>query len=141
MSLDSEYQLNTRRISRTLWALIGVSLFFWIGYEDRSTFIPVSLGGLIAAALSLYLGRHISTERFSWLREGIVTVLVGLVAGTLAMPLAGLAILVKISLHSHVPPDFSWAQVLAVLGRTPIWAGAGALAGSSLALWREKRLD
>ena len=52
------------------------------------------------------------------------------------MPMAALSMLVKVSLHGHVPPDFSTADVLAVIGRTPIWAGAGALMGFAVALFR-----
>lgn len=141
MNLDHGAQNNSRRISRVLWAIIGVSIFFWIGYEDRSTFIPIVLGGMIAAGISLSLGSGNIVGRIPWLREGIKTVFVGLVAGSLAMPLAALAILVKISLHGHVPPDFSTVQVLAVLGRTPIWAWAGILGGVSLALWRRNHLE
>jgi len=141
MRLDHEIQIITRRIRRALWALIGAGIFFWIGYEDRSTFIPIILGVLIAAALSLNLGHIISTGRLRWPRVSVGIVIVGLVAGMLAMPLAAILILVKISLHGHIPPDFTLVQVLAVLGRTPVWAGVGTLIGLSLALWIRHHQD
>jgi hypothetical protein len=141
MISDQLNPINSRRLHRVLWALIGASLFFWIGYEDRSTFIPVLLGGMIAAAMSVDLGRVMLSGKIAWMRKKTGRVLVGLIAGTLAMPLAALAILVKISLHGHEPSDFTLAQVLAVLGRTPIWAGAGTLIGISAAIWRPIRRD
>ena len=141
MRFDHEVQIITRRISRALWAIIGASIFFWIGYEDRSTFIPILLGGLIAVTLSLNLGHIISTGRLRWPGTSVGIVIAGLVAGTLAMPLAAILILVKISLHGHIPPDFTLVHVLAVLGRTPVWAGAGTLIGYSLVLWTRNRQD
>jgi hypothetical protein len=122
--------------------MIGVGGFFWIGYEDRSTLGPILFGGLVTSALSLQVvARFLSgtTERatgptFSYL-------LLGLSAGALAMPLAALSMLVKVSLHGHVPPDFSAAQVLTVLERTPVWSVAGALAGSAAVLAGKIRSD
>jgi hypothetical protein len=121
----------------TLWAVIGVSVFFWIGYEDRTTIAPILLGGSLALALAFQLGQLSFMGSALYPRRRIAEYLMlGMSAGALAMPIAALSILVKVSLHSHVPPDFSQADVLAVLRRTPIWAGAGALIGFAVALSR-----
>jgi hypothetical protein len=121
----------------TLWAAIGVSIFFWIGYEDRTIIAPVLLGGFLALALASQWGQRFLFRRAAWSRRQIAEyLLLGLSAGALAMPMAALSMLVKVSLHGHVPPDFSTADVLAVIGRTPIWAGAGALMGFAVALFR-----
>ena len=127
---------------RGLWIGLGILLFFWIGYEDRNLVLPVLLGGLIAFALALEFGtrfRRLAVENPSAMRWEAI--LIGFLAGTLAMPIAALSMLVKLSLHAHVPTDFSLGQVLAVLGRTPLWAGAGSLVGLATALgqriWNE----
>lgn len=126
------------RLRRGLWVTIGVVLFFWIGYEDRTTVTPILIGGLLATALSFDLAPRIRSGKIPGLhsRLGVCT-LTGLISGALAMPLAALCMLVKLSLHSHVPPEYSAIQVLAVLERFPVWAGAGALAGLALALIRK----
>ncbi len=127
---------------RGLWIGIGIFLFFWIGYEDRNLVLPVLIGGLIALALALELGpryRKVDVENPSAGRWEAI--LIGLLAGTLAMPIAALSMLVKLSLHAHVPADFSLGQVLSVLGRTPIWAGVGGLAGLAAALSRRVRYE
>jgi hypothetical protein len=126
-----------RLLRTTLWAAIGVSIFFWIGYEDRTIIAPVLLGGFLALALASQWGQRFLFRRVAWSRRQIADyLLLGLSAGALAMPMAALSMLVKVSLHGHVPPDFSTADVLAVIGRTPIWAGAGALMGFAIALFR-----
>jgi hypothetical protein len=126
-----------RLLRTTLWAAIGVSIFFWIGYEDRTIIAPVLLGGFLALALASQWGQRFLFRRAAWSRRQIAEyLLLGLSAGALAMPMAALSMLVKVSLHGHVPPDFSTADVLAVIGRTPIWAGAGALMGFAVALFR-----
>jgi hypothetical protein len=123
-------EISVRRISRTLWAVSGLSVVFWIGYEDHSIFIPVLIGGLIATALSLRFWSRALLVSKGWRHSQTgANLLLGLLAGALVMPLAAVSMLVKVSLHGHVPPDFSAAQVLMVLGRTPIWVGAGALVG------------
>lgn len=129
-----------RLLRAVLWAAIGVSVFFWIGYEDRTIIAPVMLGGSLALALAFQLGQRFLFRRADLSRRWIAEYLLfGLFAGALAMPMAALSMLVKVSLHGHVPPDFSTAYVLAVLGRTPIWAGAGALMGFAVILFRQVR--
>lgn len=113
-----------------LWIVIGVSVFFWIGYEDRTTVAPVLLGGSLALALAIQVGQRFLMRSAATSRKRIVEyLLLGVFFGALAMPIAVLSILVKVSLHGHVPPDFSLVDTLAVLRRTPIWAGVGGLVG------------
>ena len=120
-----------------LWAAIGVSVFLWIGYEDRTTIAPVLLGGSLALALALQLGRRFLFRSVEYSKKRMAGyLLLGIFAGALAMPIAAISILVKVSLHGHVPPDFSLADVLAVLRRTPIWAGVGALVGLAVVFSR-----
>ena len=72
-----------------LWAVIGVSVFFWIGYEDRTTIAPILLGGSIALALALQLGQRFLNKNVITTRKLIAEyLLLGLFAGVLAMPFA-----------------------------------------------------
>lgn len=128
-----------RGAQRVLWALLGVGVFFWVGYEDRTIVFPVLLGSTLALVLALKASTRI-TPGASPARMWAFTLL-GLLAGTVMMPLAALSMLVKVSLHAHVPPEFSLAQVMAVLGRTPIWGGAGALAGLAVGLLEGKAAE
>ena len=130
------------RLRRGLWVTIGVVLFFWIGYEDRTTVTPILIGGLIAVALSFNLAQRIRPGKSPGLRIRVgACTLTGLISGALAMPLAALCMLVKVSLHSHVPPEYSAIQVLAVLERFPVWAGAGALTGLAAALMHNMHMN
>lgn len=140
MADDTNKPVIYNRLNRALWFVIGVILFFWIGYEDQSTTGPVLLGSLIAGGMSFPVHERLARIRWTaFQRRGLTSVLTGLMAGALAMPMAALAMLVKVSIHSHVPPDFTSVQVLAVLTRTPIWAGAGLLIGLAASLWQRIR--
>lgn len=137
MNSDQKNSSLTNVLQRTFWILIGMSTFIWFGHEDRSTCFPILLGGLISLMLALDLGkkclqRHAHNPR----NRMVIFLLTGASAGLLAMPLAAISMLVKISIHDHTPPDFSLAQLLSALGRTPIWALAGTLIGFALGLWR-----
>jgi hypothetical protein len=60
--------------------------------------------------------------------------LAGAAAGALAGPIEAVLILLKVGLHAHPVPDFSTADVVAVLSRIPIWTAAGGLLGAGAAL-------
>lgn len=140
MADDANKPMIHNRLQQVGWFVIGLILFFWIGYEDRTTTGPILVGGLMAIGLSFTVYDRL--KGIGWTafqRSGLASVLAGLFAGTLAMPLAALAMLVKVSLHSHVPPDFTGAQVLTVLQRTSIWALVGTLIGLALRLYKQLR--
>jgi hypothetical protein len=116
--------------------LTGFLIFIWVGIEDRSSVGPVLVGGMIALSLSTNIGQRLAKiQNVRSIGRPGHYVLTGLVAGALAMPLAALAMLVIVSLHGHVPPDFTAAQVLDVLAHTPVWTMAGSLISLGL-LWR-----
>ena len=71
----------------------------------------------------------------------VVFLMTGFFAGMLAMPLAAMSMLIKISFHSHVPPDFTAEQILSVLGKIPVWAVAGSLIGISVGLLMARDLE
>jgi hypothetical protein len=141
MNGDQENRKCLNLLMRAFWMAIGMSVFVWLGYEDRSTRFPVLLGVLISFLLALHLGKDFLPKRAKSPKSWLYFLLTGLSAGLLAMPLAVICMLVKISLHGHVPPDFTAAQVTAVLGKTPIWAMAGALVGFSVGLIRTGKVE
>jgi hypothetical protein len=138
--MSQSYPISIRMKSRVLWTLIGIGVFFWIAHEDCTTTLPVILGGLIALGLALEFEQRFLSGISGWSNRLLAYPLLGLATGALAMPLSVLSMLVKLSLHSHVPPEYSVAQVIAVLGRTWIWSGAGAMVGTALMLvhWARK---
>lgn len=122
--------LWTRRLT---WLLFGALWFLWLGFEERST--------LPAFVLASVLGLVLYVEGWSrWSLgsqggdRGLRKAALGLAVGAAIAPLAGLFMLMKVSLHTHQQPDFTLEQVLQTLARTPAWAAAGLLVGSALAL-------
>jgi hypothetical protein len=102
----------------------------WLTLEEKSRLgaLPFALpwAGLIAARIRLPIrGQAVEMS----VRGGL--------AGGLAGPLAGLLMLLKISLHSHVQPDYELGDVLAVLTWTPAGAILGGVFGAGLALVRQ----
>jgi hypothetical protein len=69
-------------------------------------------------------------------RQLALCVLVGTLAGLMVAPLALLLMAFKTGLHGHGTPDFTPAQVQAVLLYSPAWGGSGLLLGLGSGLWR-----
>jgi len=124
--------------SRALTALtfvFGGAFFVWISYED-TTLIPVTLLG---AALPLIFLAHFLTRRFGGAplpaRKGMLLLGAGgLLVGCLTPLTIAVLMGLKVSLHSHVNPDYPPEAVLGVMARTPVWALGGLLLGTALAL-------
>lgn len=122
-------------IVRGLWAIAGLAWFLWLGYEDVGLQVVLGLAGWISLAYVVTLwnrwgGGDRTVAGRTLIRAGIT----GLVGGATAPPLADILMLVKISLHSHVVPDFTARDLGAVLARTPVWALAGLAVGLALGL-------
>ena len=104
----------------------------WFGIEDESPALPAAFGAGGAALVVFQAAERswsegpIQGRSTRWLARMAGS---GLLVGGLAPALAAALMLVKISLHSHATPDFTLGEILGLLWRTPIWAGAGALAG------------
>jgi hypothetical protein len=128
----------SKRANQALLALIGLYIFIWIGLEDRTLVLPIILGALIATAIGLRLWRW-QPGKALVIPEVTRYGFVGLISGSLAMPIASLGMLVKVSLHSHVPPDFTSSEVLEVLRHTPVWGLVGLLVGVAFGLWKRSR--
>jgi hypothetical protein len=129
-----------------------LALFIWFGIEDTSLAFVAALG-VGGAAL---IGGRAARDAWQALGEDRADSpgdlrpdpahqrlaslgLYGLAAGALAPALSAALMVVKISLHSHATPDFSLEEVMGLLWRAPVWAGAGLLAGLGLGLWRLAR--
>ena len=115
--------------------LFGLAFFFWIGAED-ATLVAVTLLG---AALPALLLAHFLTRRFGGapLRARKAYLLLtagGLLAGCAAPLTISIFMALKVSLHSHAYPDYPPEVVFDVMSRTPVWALAGLLCGTALAL-------
>ena len=121
---------------RTLWALAGLIWFVWLGFEDRGVQAVV----IVAAGIALPLGFQLFA---TWQRLPVHTqaawmlrsVLSGVSAGILVIPIAIVLALIKISLHQHDVPDFSGMDLQNLLPRTPFWLLAGLLFGAAGGVW------
>jgi len=102
----------------------------WLTVEEKSRLgawlFALPWAGLMAARIR----RPIRGRAVEMLSRGAL-------AGALAGPLAGLLMLLKISLHSHVQPDYELGDVIAVLTWAPVGAIVGAVFGAGLALVRK----
>lgn len=131
-----------------LTLVYGVVLFLWLTPED-SIFLAAVLGALGSALGALHMvycfGRR-DSGRAAWLRRRAAlnaerfpvpaSALAGAGIGILTALCTALIMLVKTSLHSHLYPDYPLGVLIGILVRAPVWAAAGALAGTAVALWR-----
>jgi hypothetical protein len=116
--------------SRFAWGIAGVFWFLWLAYEDQgqSAVLLVSMLITIASGVTL-LGRWLGVEEMSRKSVLIRSAMTGLGSGGAVGPFAAILITVKVALHAHPQADFTIEDVIQVLERIPIWAGAGLLVG------------
>lgn len=118
---------------RTATLLWGVYALVWLSLEGN-----VVADGLLAgwglALLALWAaarrwgGRSVSAGQVAALGAAV-----GLAWGVALGPAVLLLMAVKTGLHAH-GPEYSAAQIAAVVGQWPLWIGAGTLAGAGLGL-------
>ena len=118
------------RAATLLW---GVYALVWLALEGH-----VARDGLLAgwgvallalwAAARLLGGRELSTGQVVALGAAA-----GLAWGVALGPAVLLLMAVKTGLHAH-GPEYSAAQIAAVVGQWPFWVGAGVLAGMGLGM-------
>lgn len=135
---------------RGAWGVAGLLWFFWLGYEDRGPGMVLFLAAVMSVAGGLtglarwgarggstlregsrHLGEALSAK--GWRNPGAMWLAksswVGVAAGAAVGPLAALLMLLKTSLHNHPYLDFTGADLVAAVSRTPVWAAAGLLTG------------
>jgi len=119
---------RSRWLRRGAWAVAGAVWLIWLGYEDPGPGTPLAMAAILAAAWGF------DAVVWEWGRRAATRLLlIGLASGAAVGPLAALLMLIKTSIHSHPFPDFTPADLGAAIGRTPVWAGIGLLAGAAAA--------
>ena len=122
--------LSTLRAATLLWSLYAL---VWTRLE-ASLLRDGLLAGWGLALLALWRMARAFGERE--VAAGWVAALgaaVGLAWGAALGPAVLLLMAVKTGLHAH-GPEYSAAQIAAVVGQWPLWIGAGTLAGAGLGL-------
>lgn len=116
--------------------VLGIATLFWLPVEDlnerRVLFFAATICALVAARYLIVA--PLTTRLVLW-----YYIFVGTLAGLVVSPVAVLLMAFKSGLHGHATPDFTPAQVVAVLWRAPVWGGSGFLLGLSAGLWRKFR--
>ena len=128
---------GTTRQIRLLAILLGIILLAWVSVEDQS----VTLALLFAAGLCMLAAGEwlASSPRFSSGKGWLAYPLAGLVSGASTAPIALVLMAIKTGLHGHSVPDYTPAQMSAVLISFPIWTGAGAIIGLGAGMWFKNR--
>ncbi len=122
--------LRAHRILRLAVILLGVVILLWLSFEDQDERRAILLAALLSTLGAVATGMHFS----GWLR-GYWLVILGAVFGFLVPLLAVLLMVIKTGLHGHGVPDFTLAQITAVLRLIPVWSGVGVLVGGAAALF------
>lgn len=116
-----------------MWIVTGLSLFLWVGVEDRSRGFVLGVALLIALSLALSLWYRIDhAAGAGGSKRLVIAAVLGAGAGFLWPLIAGLLILMKISLHTHPVPDFEVGDLRALLESVPWRAGIGTFIGLGL---------
>jgi len=123
------------RALRWLFLAWGAAILIWLSMEDNNA-IPVAV---LATGASLLLT---TAQTMRWLQTYPIqrryrlpgALLFGAAAGAGAAITTAILMLLKTGLHSHVAPDYTFAQMLGMVERAPLWALAGALVALGVAL-------
>ena len=126
--------LPARRRMRLGAILLGVMILLWLSIEDRDERRAVFLAAMLST-----LGALVTGLRFGARLRGYWYILLGGTFGLLVPLLAVLLMVVKTGLHGHSVPDFTLAQISAVLRQIPVWSVVGLLVGGAAALFDRTR--
>ncbi|MCJ7512285.1 MAG: hypothetical protein MUO23_04875 [Anaerolineales bacterium] len=115
-------------------AAVGLVSFAWLATEARQlTAVLVLAAALTVTAAGPRAGRWVTKKR-SGLPRLAAAGLAGCGIGACVPWVAAGLMLVKVSLHSHAQTEFSTDELIAVLGRIPVWAVGGGLLGGAAVL-------
>ena len=119
-------------IPRVWAAVVALACFAWLMSESSQIPAALLLSAVLVASLGVRRAARRSATAPAGMRRVGVAALAGCILGALVPLLATAMMLVKVALHSHGQPDFSPEDLLAVLGRVPVWAiGAGLLGAAA----------
>jgi len=119
-------------IQRGWAAAVALVCFTWLMSESDQTTVALLLSAVLVASLGIPRAVRRTAAAPAGIRRAGVAALAGCILGALVPLLAAAMMLVKVALHSHVQPDFSPDDLLAVLGRIPVWViGAGLLGAAA----------
>ncbi len=135
-SQDNHASAETKRWFRVTLAVAGAFWFIWLGVEDPGVITVLLLAMILILPAAIYVFyRRISRMRAPGSRRFLAIIAMGFFGGLLIAPLAILLMAVKTSLHSHIYPDFTRADVILVLESAPAWTLAALLLAAAGALY------
>lgn len=118
-------------IQRAWVAAVALACFTWLMSESDQTTVALLLSAVLVSSLGVPRAVRHAAARGGMRRAGSAA-MGGCILGALVPLVAAVMMLVKVALHSHVQPDFSPDDLLAVLGRIPVWViGAGLLGAAA----------
>lgn len=113
----------------------GFLVFIWLSPEDNHTIPVIGVGLVLTLVLTLrWVLRNLGGKSFPIRYLPLVGLIIGAVVGLgTSVTTAGLMFF-KNALHAHIFLDFPPNMMLAILGRAPFWATAGALGGLGIGI-------
>ncbi len=106
---------------------VGVLILLWLPVEDLSPRSALALGMLLSAWLAARACIQQSFHSPLWIWA---------IGGAAVAPLAAGLVIFKSGLHGHGIPDFTLAQVAAILQQSPWFILGGLLVGAGFRLHR-----
>jgi hypothetical protein len=118
-------------MARLFTILTGVALLFWVPLEDSNENLAILFAYFISTWLvgALFI-RFKNPSRFSIINISFA----GILTGAIITPLIIFLMVLKIGLHAHLVPDYSYEQFISIINRTPIWFISGFLSGMGFGL-------
>ena len=111
---------------RLFTILTGVALLVWVPLEDSSLNLTILFAYFMSTWLvSALFMRFKIPSLFSIINIGFA----GILTGAIITPLTLFLMVLKIGLHAHLVPDYSYEQFISIINRTPIWFISGFLSG------------
>ena len=123
--------------------LYGVSAFFWLSIEDTGWLVIVfgiGLALLVIAHGLFRLGGMGDRRLPAWMWLPVAAG-IGALTGVSSIAATLLLMLIKISLHGHLYPDYTFPLMSGLAARLPAWTLAGLLIGlaAGLAFYGRRR--
>jgi hypothetical protein len=116
-----------------LTLIYGVFTFMWMGAEDSVWLVTVlGLGlALLCVAHGVFRLKGRTFAPRLWVPAAII---LGAATGAGTALITMLFMVMKVSLHNHLYPDYPFPLISGIAGRLLPWTAAGALVGLALAL-------